>query len=573
MKPSTLSCLVLAALVLAGTQAVAQGDPITRAVNLSSQRFAKELPFDVPFDITGKAPDGVHEIILNYCIQETAGGGRARDYFPNATLEPGSSRQCDCAPTFNDLVYWRREVGADFALPVGRLHPDTRYSFFFRLGYRAADLPKAKELKAELVKLFEAKLAKDFEDDVLTKAELESLDDELNKELFSLLAKAFKVDPGRLAGERLDLTTGELDSLTTDLLQHFQNKQNALARLEGRAPTPALPGTLGALPKIRDALCLTAAPSCIGGDLVSILRTVLSSKAYLAPDARYLWESPVGIAQPTFAAVTMEDLAPLVADALEFKIGIREILDGLTRIEGLRLLAADAHDPVTFDLLARFFWKLGSTPFENSGIDPRLASAIRSLGDAFADASDAAAELAASDTVLAALRARFPDVAADVVLERVIMVPGFASGLTDGKHRYLSLDTGYAYAPDLEEGFFYYGTNIYLVPVNKDPRTRFSDFEGRDKILKRASLLLGVTSGGPDGEGVEKLFSGGNVVVGAGFRVARSVRLNAGVVLFKVADPNPLLDDTSTEGRFFASVSLDLDLKAAVGKLAELGGK
>jgi len=132
---------------------------------------------------------------------------------------------------------------------------------------------------------------------------------------------------------------------------------------------------------------------------------------------------------------------------------------------------------------------------------------------------------------------------------------------------YIGADLGFAWIPTIEETSPYIGTNIYFRPVNKNAPLRGET----DSFGRRASLMVGITvSDISKGGQRENLFSGRMVLAGGGLRVNDSLRVAGGTLLFKAPDPNPFIDRTRIKFAFFASVSVDWDVR---GTFTEMGTK
>jgi hypothetical protein len=128
------------------------------------------------------------------------------------------------------------------------------------------------------------------------------------------------------------------------------------------------------------------------------------------------------------------------------------------------------------------------------------------------------------------------------------------------KSWYLSMDTGIAIAPGLNEIFPYAGSNIYFRPVNKEaPPTVF---------LSRFSMLFGftwTTNVNKPGETRALYGDNANIVIGAGLRATDVLRLSGGMLVLKGINPNPLIDRTRIEVTPFFSISADIDVAGILG--------
>src|SRR5262245_39524966 len=133
----------------------------------------------------------------------------------------------------------------------------------------------------------------------------------------------------------------------------------------------------------------------------------------------------------------------------------------------------------------------------------------------------------------------------------------FADGRTHSKN-YVSVDAGVLYAGDLGIGALYVGSNIYFRPVNKAaPLSTVSS------IGRRLALTVGLTISSVADENEKTrsdLFWNQSLVLGGGYRLASSVRAGAGALVFRQADPNPLVTRKSAAVTWYVSFSFDLDL-------------
>jgi hypothetical protein len=128
---------------------------------------------------------------------------------------------------------------------------------------------------------------------------------------------------------------------------------------------------------------------------------------------------------------------------------------------------------------------------------------------------------------------------------------------------YVGLDLGVLYPPELERASLTLGANLYFRPVNKRASLRSHGSFGH-----RFSLTVGLTlndlkleEGDPRFEPL--LGERSNLILGAGLRVTRSLRLSAGALLFLKNDENPLVEDRSLAATFYAGLSFDVDLVGA----------
>ena len=133
---------------------------------------------------------------------------------------------------------------------------------------------------------------------------------------------------------------------------------------------------------------------------------------------------------------------------------------------------------------------------------------------------------------------------------------------------YVSLDVGLLYAREIKETSVYIGTNFYLRPVAKSV-----PLQTRGGFLRRFAFTIGIAVQNIEDERSTRhaLIGPVSLVMGAGIRVSKYVRLGGGALLFRARDPEtfPLTTKTSLTGSPYVSASFDMD----VGKhLKGLGG-
>jgi len=152
-----------------------------------------------------------------------------------------------------------------------------------------------------------------------------------------------------------------------------------------------------------------------------------------------------------------------------------------------------------------------------------------------------------------------------VALEaRAVMVTLGSSVLSADLARsaYVSLDAGIAYPWRLESMVFYAGTNIYFRPINKAAPLRY-----KGTFLHRFALTVGLTSTvtdesrrASDLRTTDDDDTSNSLLLGAGVRVTPSLRVGAGVLVFKESDPNPLIDQSSVAVTPYVSFTADVDV-------------
>jgi hypothetical protein len=115
--------------------------------------------------------------------------------------------------------------------------------------------------------------------------------------------------------------------------------------------------------------------------------------------------------------------------------------------------------------------------------------------------------------------------------------------------------------------------HVYLVPINKNED--LSVLSTLERLERRVSLVLGLSVRQLHSEAsVQPYFDGvGSPMVGLGYRGvmgSESLRVNAGMLLFRQKQANPLVDRDVEKHALAVSGSIDIDLKSLVAPLTLL---
>jgi len=160
----------------------------------------------------------------------------------------------------------------------------------------------------------------------------------------------------------------------------------------------------------------------------------------------------------------------------------------------------------------------------------------------------------------------------DARLREVVLVDASTLGNFLTRQRgYLGADFGFAYVYDVEQAVPYMGTNIYLVPVNKNAPLLFNQWSGT--WSKRFAFSLGVTMQQFDDPQSKSLFSTFNLLTGVGIRVTESIRLTGGAAWFRKKDED-LLGNNRDKVNFspYLSLSLDWDVRSLINWVTKIFG-
>ncbi|MBT4140912.1 MAG: hypothetical protein HOE48_23570, partial [Candidatus Latescibacteria bacterium] len=136
---------------------------------------------------------------------------------------------------------------------------------------------------------------------------------------------------------------------------------------------------------------------------------------------------------------------------------------------------------------------------------------------------------------------------------------------------YISLDVGLLYAPEIKETSVYVGTNFYLRPVAKSVPLRT-----HGGFLRRFAFTVGLAfQDVEDTRSTRRALIGPvSMVLGAGIRLSKYIKLGGGALIFRERDPEtfPLTTRTSLTSAPYISASFDIDVGKQIKGLGGLFG-
>lgn len=153
----------------------------------------------------------------------------------------------------------------------------------------------------------------------------------------------------------------------------------------------------------------------------------------------------------------------------------------------------------------------------------------------------------------------------------ITLTAGTHAGFKNRFNRYVSADEGFAHAWDLDQTFSYTGVNVYGRPVNKAAPLRL--FSPKERFWRRAALMIGVPNSIDDDPAWDGLIGDKPVIIGAGYRFTDYLRFTLGAVVLEEQSPNPLVDESEgLKVSPFVSLSLDIDVVSIFTNLLGSGG-
>lgn len=561
----TFARLGVLLLTLAGaTAADAQTKSVT--ANLTTGTITGAAPFDEPFRITGDADPAVQSISLEYGILK---GNPCKAKASSADATPTEPKPlCDISDSpFKDgksrkAVPWRRSSSTanTFSFVVGELEPGQCYGFRFRQLIAPPTEADRTAFRTELAKRLQAALTEAFKNGVLDTVHRQQVEASLN------------TTAARFVRDRLNACIApDLIKLTGEPLETIAN-----SILGAKANIPSEADVTLKRDAVARGLCLRACnprTETWAKGLAGQLNALLADATTLTPGAQKTWE---GKLNPAHGAQTMAEVARAVANGLPPGMQLMGLLKGELKLAGSAYDPVVAIDVPSLQLLHDFLTVYTSEAFRRKSrngtepvVDPVLVR--DDLKPQVVDKIEELILILQKDSIERGIiaAATFPDLLADVVLSRPAEATVTPTVVVEGKNPYISADVGFGYAGRFNKAFLYYGANFYTAPVNKDV-----DYPAFSKggLRKRFSFLAGLTSSGPDGDNITALFGPGNVMVGAGWRFNKYVKVNAGGVFFKQKDANPLIDKQRVKGAPFGSLSIDMDLKQLLSGFGKIFG-
>lgn len=560
-RPGVLFLLVL---VMAASAAAEDLQKIT--VDLADQTIVAGVPFDEPFILTGTVNAAVQRLTLTvYDVTDEVCRAAKK-----GTITVTSTDACERKPTGNPIAStqeWNRRVGGNdnfqFTLPA--LDAYACYSLEFTQFLQPATEPQRNELKKQLAEQLRDEL-KDIHSSALADDQVNALEQRLCKTAQEFVRTKFQACLPCDAVNVRDGAAGESRvalRLALERDEKFDSNQSTLVTPTSKALCLSESDCEeGDKTRCDDETC-TNTDAC-WTEFLRRLNAVLVKPDLLAEGPKKWWEQPLNAGREATKTVTLGQAAAAFVAAYE-RGTLAEVLGGTSRIAGPVLETTTAPDPPSLDLLSDFFKVLSSRFFvlqTGQRVLPRgLAECQVNLDSGFRQLANLYRENVTTQATLQS--PTFTDVLAESLVSQEFRKTASPTIITEQKNPYISLDVGVAYGFELDKAFPYYGANFYFVPVNK--KAPLSRFEGRERVLKSFSLLLGVTGGSFEDSRTKKFFSAGSVMLGAGWRFNQFVKVNGGALLFKQVDPNPIVVVEHKKAVPFVSFSIDIDLRTLLG--------
>ncbi|MEA2563830.1 MAG: hypothetical protein QOH06_5334 [Acidobacteriota bacterium] len=518
--------------------------PCSIPITLDNQVVTQALPFDVPVFLTGKAKQDIERLVLHvFSAREPLRVERACDP-PGTSFEkcPPQNRKLVCNLEASDggglaQAKWNfsdLDGGGKALLVDCELEP--RVSIWNRSA-GTGELPFALRVPPEPANryfIFLLEVGKKP-----TPAEQSQVESAFKEEI----AKALAIQRN-VAGSNFRAWTEDLRGRLCAALEKVGWEQGIRYEMESGSMLSCPPGGTTGAPVENQRLMNTLDPPRLLqllnpiSDIVDQARTLENLRSSLRARQNQL---------PILAGT--EPLFDLTDEALDARdLDVAPLLVNLGRVGALE-------NELTQAATATQGWSQGEL---DSLRDARLAvSNLRSSANQYKSNVD---------NIIG-------PPAATLSNETIVLQGSNIGSFLTRQKSYLAADFGVLYATDAEQALPYIGTNIYLMPVNKQAPLAPWWALHRDP-LKRFGFTLGLTVGEFDADRAEPLFSSMNGVLGLGYRVTESIRVGGGAVIFREADRDPLSKAKSVVYSPYASVSFDYDVQGLIKWFNNLfGGK
>lgn len=532
-------------------------------IDLSAGSITTNVPFDEPFTLTGSAGTQVQKLIMTYretpelCArirEETKKNGDAAA----GITSPAPATNAQAGP-FSKPQTWERRTGDTFAFVVGPLQPHACYTLRFQQFLQPASNDERKLLRDQLSAMFRTAIVEAGKQGFLAETKRAALLAELQR-----TANEFVRDKFRAAAPTINLEEAATKESLLALFQRGTNIATAELDIKGVGGNP------GRIKGAAKVLCLdpsdpsdpsTCQPNLFAAwtDFRARLATHVADPAALLPGAKTMWTTPLNPTREGQKTVTVAQMAAILSGSTA--PAMQAVLEGRAKIAGAVIASANAPDPDSIDLIGDFI-QVTSNPAFATAAGPVMPTDLRNeaptiLGE-LRGLAKSYATIPAENAAIAATQ--FADVLAGQLLLQEFSVVTEPTIVTADANPYISADVGFGYVFRLDKGYPYYGVNFYRVPVNK--RAPLGRFKGSERFWRSASLLVGLSTAAFEDTRTKNFLSAGSPMLGFGYRVNQYVKINAGAIAFKQAPANPVVATLKNKYLPFASISIDLDVRA-----------
>lgn len=512
--------------------------------------FNNPMPYDEAFTIAGDVNGRKNVTYVSYTYKLTSDTHKG-------LILPGWQS--------GDAMTRVNADGTTFILPCEGVVANRDYKFSF-LFYSAFGDDK---LRQDIKTIIGNKLTAFFKGNEFnyTEADLQGLKADINDGLHTLLAgktayQIKKVDHKDKAVP-VDLT-GDLftfQKFQQDILNYANNIKGPIDNYPRR--TNDLRGRLKAFFQ--------------GNDLREFLTLVADTHRMTPAGMRFIRQT-IDTTDARFKSFAIKDFTPSLREMLDTRYGdnVPIFMDHNVSFANFTFIPAKRVDRAFFLFLLHYLTALRQIHFINPAAAApyyvMLTHAIDDLGDWLKEMDTLFAAYDAEDAFIK----NMTDITANyLIADKFEIVNQVDADLFCNNSPYISLDGGIGYNPGFKSFFSHYGVNFYFLPIKKRVPLKTYKSNFWLYVLKSTSLSVGIINNYFNND-VDKSkerhvsLLGGNsdLLVGIGHRINRAVKINIGTALYFRKNIDPQIASKTLEGKFVASLSLDVDV---IGAFSNIG--
>ena len=305
-------------------------------------------------------------------------------------------------------------------------------------------------------------------------------------------------------------------------------------------------------------------------DVVLKLDKLLKKTRLPSTKFETLLRNPVNCELQCNSKITLWELLQLLQK--DFGTTVNNIVLGKGKILGNRLWASNVRDEESLLLIRALFEKLGresnnrtnGKPFFEESEREKIQLLHRFTGFLIDEIEVRKGNLSKREQ----LKNNIPNLLKDKFSqEKIQFRDEITLDIFAEKNPYIGLDLGIMFAFDINGIFSFQGANFYLKPINREaPFGNFDENKWDKYFYKRFSIYVGLAQLLTEREdNFDDLFASNSLVVGFGYRLTRTLRVNLGGLLYNEVNPSPLIDSRELRVAPTFSLSVDIDLAEALG--------